>query len=73
MNEMKETKECINTKAVLTFQEACAYTGFGASYLYKLTSTGQIPHYKPTGKMVFFNRVELEGWLMRNRVAPQPR
>lgn len=66
---MKTTKEGINTKAILTFQEACAYTGFSASYLYKLTAARQIPHSKPSGKMVFFDRAELEGWLMRNRVA----
>lgn len=59
----------LSTKAVLTFQEACIYTGFSASYLYKLTATRQIPHSKPSGKLVFFDRAELENWLMGNRVA----
>ena len=63
------SRESISTKAVLTFQEACIYTGFSASYLYKLTAARQIPHSKPSGKLVFFDRAELEAWLMGNRVA----
>jgi excisionase family DNA binding protein len=56
-------------KTVFTFDEAAAYTGISKSYLYKLTSTGGIPCYKPSGKMLFFNRVELDQWLMQNRKA----
>ena len=29
----------------------------------------QIPHYKPMGKMCYFNRIELEEWLQNNRIA----
>lgn len=39
------------------------------SYLYKLTMRKQIPHYKPMGKMCYFNRAELEEWLQQNRCA----
>ncbi|HRZ42182.1 MAG TPA: helix-turn-helix domain-containing protein [Bacteroidales bacterium] len=56
-------------KTVFTFDEAAAYTGISKSYLYKLTSTGGIPCYKPSGKMLFFSRVELDQWLMQNRKA----
>lgn len=50
----------------LTFAEACAYTGFSKSYLYKLTSAGRIPHYKPEGKRLYFDKGELDKWLLRN-------
>lgn len=53
----------ITTKNVLNFEEAVEYTGFSPSYLYKLTSTGKVPHYKPYGKMIFFKREELEEFL----------
>lgn len=43
--------------------------GISKSYLYKLTMRQQIPHYKPMGKMCYFNRAELEQWLQGNRVA----
>ena len=55
-------------KEVLTTAEASAYLGLSESYIYKLTSLKQIPHYKPNGKLVYFNRKELCEWAMRNQV-----
>lgn len=55
-------------KETLTLEEAAFYSGISKSYLYKLTSSGSIPHYKPEGKMVYFDRDELNAWLKRNRV-----
>lgn len=57
------------TKEVLTSDEAARYLGISKSYLYKLTMSQKIPHFKPMGKMVYFNRIELESWLQSNRVA----
>ncbi len=59
----------LTQKAVLTSTEAAAYLGITVSYLYKLTHRQQIPHSKPLGKMCYFDRLELEAWLMSNRVA----
>ena len=64
------TANIISTqKEVLTSDEAARYMGISKSYLYKLTMKQEIPHYKPMGKMVYFNRVELENWLQSNRIA----
>ena len=57
------------TKEVLTSDEAAKYMGISKSYLYKLTMNQEIPHFKPMGKMCYFNRMELEEWLQSNRVA----
>ena len=57
-------------KEVLTSEEAARYMGVSKSYLYKLTMKQEIPHYKPMGKMCYFNRLEIEQWLQRNRVTP---
>ena len=57
------------TKEVLTSDEAAKYMGVSKSYLYKLTMKQQIPHFKPMGKMCYFNRLELEQWLQSNRVS----
>ena len=59
--------QSINTKDVLNFNEACQYLELSQSHLYKLTSSGAIPHYKPNGKKIYFNRPELDTWLLRNR------
>lgn len=59
------------TKSVLNFEEACRYLNLSKSYMYKLTSAGQIPHYKPLGKMVYFEKAALEEWLRQNPVKTQ--
>lgn len=57
------------TKEVLTSDEAAKYMGISKSYLYKLTMRQEIPYFRPMGKMCYFNRIELEQWLQRNRIA----
>lgn len=57
------------TKEILTSEEAAKYLGISRSYLYKLTMERRIPHFKPMGKLCYFNRQELEQWLQTNRVA----
>lgn len=56
----------LGSKKVLTLEEACDYTGISKSYLYKLTSTGRIPHSKPNGKLIFFDIDRLNKWLLQN-------
>ena len=58
-----------NTKNVLSADEAAAYLNVSKSYLYKLTIARKIPFSKPLGKMCYFDRLELEAWLLSNRVA----
>jgi len=57
------------TKGVLNFDEAVAYSGLSPSYLYKLTSLQKVPHSKPSGKLLYFSRLELETWLLQNHVS----
>ncbi len=59
----------LEIKNVLTFAEACLFSGLSKSHMYRLTSTRQVPHFKPFGKMVYFERAELEKWLLQNRVV----
>ena len=59
------------TKEVLTSDEAAKYMGISKSYLYKLTSGNLIPHYKPQGKMLYFEKTELEAWLRQNPIRTQ--
>lgn len=60
-------KLLVGYKEVLTFDEACDYTGISRSYLYKLTASGIIPHSKPNGKMLFFEKAKLVEWLLQNK------
>jgi excisionase family DNA binding protein len=54
-------------KEVLNFSEAAVYLEVSHSHLYKLTSSGAIPAYKPNGKKLYFNRKELDTWLLSNK------
>ena len=56
---------------VLSFDEASKFLSLSKSYLYKLTSAGLIPHYKPQGKMIYFEKNILEEWLRQNPVKTQ--
>ena len=63
------TEQNMLQKEVLNFNEAAVYLEVSHSHLYKLTSTGTIPAYKPNGKKLYFNRQELNKWLLSNRHA----
>ena len=56
-------------KEVLTLDELSKYTGFSKSHIYKLTHKKEIPHYKPSGKMIFFKLADVKRWLLTNRVS----
>ncbi len=59
----------LTNKSVLNFDELAVYTGLSKSHLYKLTSSGGIPCYKPNGKHIYFNKQEIDEWLLQNRKA----
>ena len=61
----------LGAKNVLNFDDVVLLTGLSKSHLYKLTCTRQIPHYKPNGKQVYFDRAEVEAWMRQNRVNTQ--
>ena len=58
----------LNSKEILDFRESCKFLGLSKSTLYKLTCSGQIPFYKPNGKLIYFNKNELIHWITRRRI-----
>jgi len=65
--ERKLDELAAGNKEVLNLKEAAKYLNVSCSHLYKLTSAKEIPHFKPRGKQVFFERKELDSWLLQNR------
>jgi prophage regulatory protein len=59
-------KNAIYTKRVLNSDEASEFLGIKKRTLWSLTSGGIIPYSKPNGKHLFFERVLLEEWMLRN-------
>lgn len=61
---VKESK--LNDKTTFNVNDLCEYTGMSKSQIYKLTSEGLIPHNSPTGKLLFFNKKDIDFWLIKN-------
>lgn len=53
----------IGQKEVLTADEVSKYLGISKSYLYKLTMRGEIPHFKPMGKICYFSLEDVLNWI----------
>lgn len=51
------------TKEMLTTTELAEYLGVSQSQIYKLTMNMEIPHYKPKGKTIYFDRKEIVRWM----------
>lgn len=78
MNDFQEVKESLKrietysllgAKSVLNVDDVALLTGLSKSWIYQATCNKQIPHYKPNGKQIYFDRAELEAWMKQNRVA----
>lgn len=64
---LKSIEETLySTKDILTMKEVCQYLDISQSLLYKLTCNGEIPHFKPRGKIIFFEKKELIKWIKNN-------
>ena len=57
-------------KEMLTVDELVMYTGLSKNWVYKLTSNKILPHYKPTGKLMYFKRSEIDDWIMKSPILP---
>ena len=66
-----ERYSIISAKSVLTLDEVAIVTGLSKSWLYKATCSNTIPHYKPNGKLVYFDKKEIEEYLSAALSAAQ--
>ncbi|HBY69373.1 MAG TPA: DNA-binding protein [Flavobacteriaceae bacterium] len=56
-------------KPILTFEEACKYTGLSKSCMYKHTHRNNIAFHKPNNKKIYFKRTDLDNFMLQNRQA----
>lgn len=68
--EIREIKDAIKSiqlvqKEHLTSKEAAEYLHISMSTLYKHTSAGILPFYRPNGKLIIFKRTELDDWITK--------
>lgn len=66
----KEKKEAPGLqKQILTFREALDYLDVSKSFLYKLTSSRKITFLKPNGGKIYFQKEELDKWILQNKFS----
>ncbi len=71
--EIKNLKEEIkNThlfkKPFYTTKEAATFLSVSVSYMQKIVASKQINHSRPTGKLIFIKRSDLEDFVMKNPI-----
>jgi len=68
--ELTEIRKRLDEQAPrpLRLREAAEYLGISTGRLYFLTSKGLIPHYKPMGKLIYFQKRDLDAFVLCNRV-----
>lgn len=74
LKELHELKQLtvLGAKTVLTMGDVCMLANISKSHLYKLVCSRKIPYYKSEGgKMTYFNRQEIENWLLAYRVPTE--
>lgn len=71
VERLQRIEEILQRQSVkpMTFMETAKYLNVSKAYLYRLTSQSKIPHYKPGGKKVYFEKGEVDRWLMSRRIA----
>ncbi|MDV6316685.1 helix-turn-helix domain-containing protein [Idiomarina sp. HP20-50] len=63
MTELKKIQ--LVTKEYMTVEECAKYLGLSRSAIYKLTHRKEIPHFKPS-KRVMFKRSEVDAWIQKS-------
>lgn len=72
IHQQRELKEAIGfnliqQKEMINVQELSDYIGMSTSSIYKLVYNNIIPFYKPNGKILYFDREEINTWLRQNK------
>ena len=53
---------------LLDVKQAAEYLKLKPSYIYSLIHQKKIPYYKPLGKRVYFNKLELNKWITESKI-----
>lgn len=52
----------------ISVDEAVEYLRLKKSYIYNLVYKNKIPFYKPSGKKLYFNKLELSQWITNSKI-----
>ena len=68
--ELTDLKHLVENQSLefLDLNQAAEYLKLKPSYIYSLIHQKKIPHYKPNGKRVYFNKLELNKWIAESKI-----
>lgn len=69
LNEIQRTI-ILGSKKALNIDDLMLITGLSKDRIYKLVKYRQVPYYKSRGRL-FFDKDEIESWMLKNRVPTQ--
>lgn len=55
-------------KKIMTVDDLVLYTSMSKSHIYKLCSKMEIPHYKKGKRLLYFEKTQIDNWLLSNPV-----
>lgn len=74
LEELRSIKRytLLGAKSVYDIDDACIITGLSKSRIYALTSANKIPYHKsPGGRNIYFDKRELDEWMLTRRFATE--
>lgn len=71
LTESEKSQQLIllEAKKYLSVDDMTAYTGLSKSIIYRKMRAKEIPFSKPSGKLAFFKKSDVDAWLGSNRIA----
>jgi excisionase family DNA binding protein len=69
-DELEEIKSLITVSNAefIGIEEASKHLRLSKTYLYSLVHKGKLPFYKPNGKKIYFNKIELNDWIAKSKI-----
>lgn len=72
LEEVNSLKENLAfNKSTFNVKDFSAYSGIKESYIYKIVGQELIKYSKPNGKMLFFNKSDIDRFLLQNPIKPK--
>jgi len=70
LKELQELKNLtlLSSKKALNLNDLYLLTGISKSTLYKMVSAKTLPYYKHNGKLLYFDKDEINAYLLQNRI-----
>jgi hypothetical protein len=70
IEQLQEIQKLLSlNKQILTLKEFALYAGISHHQAYHLTSTGKVKFYRPFGKMIYFDMLDVIEFLKQNPVS----